>query len=144
MIEMDDLGPAGSVKVTPGAGRAPGPGGGGSGGGGGAGEGTGPPKPVSIASIKRRAMPIGDTDFTRIGDYPVEARQKRIEGDVIVELIVDERGRVIRRRVVKGLGHGLDQRALAMARKLRFEPAIDANDRPVTSKVPWTFTFTLP
>jgi TonB family protein len=62
----------------------------------------------------------------------------------VVKLIVNDKGAVISRKIVKGPGFGLNKRALSLARKLRFTPAIDTDDRPVTSVVVWTFTFALP
>lgn len=106
-------------------------------------QGTGGPRPVSIASIKKRARPLNpDLDTSKL--YPDEARRLGIEGQVKVYLVVDETGRVVRRRVTKSLGHGLDQVALELAKKLRFEPAIDTEGRPVSDKLEWTFTFVLP
>jgi TonB family protein len=107
--------------------------------------GTGPPRPVSVASLKRQPMPIGDTDYIDLGrDYPAEARRRGIEGAVRVRLVVDERGRVRSTSLVSSLGYGLDELALRRARDLRFEPAIDTNDQPVAAVVVWTFNFALP
>ncbi|MFO0606931.1 MAG: energy transducer TonB [Polyangiales bacterium] len=56
-------------------------------------------------------------------DYPDAAREEGIEGRVRVELTLDDEGRVTGARVLQGLGHGLDEAALAAARGARFEPA---------------------
>jgi outer membrane biosynthesis protein TonB len=37
-------------------------------------------------------------------------------------------------RVVKGLGHGLDESAMAAARQIRFKPAKTADGQPVDSQ----------
>ena len=133
--------------------RAPGgKGKGGTGGGKGTGGGgTGPaaapapPAPVSVASIKTMPQPVGDTDFIEAHkDYPAEAKQLGIEGQVKVEVLVDAAGNVAKKRLVTRLGHGLDELALRLAARLRFRPAIDTTDRPVPATVVWTFTFTLP
>jgi TonB family protein len=55
--------------------------------------------------------------------YSDEARMLRIEGVVTVEATIDSDGSVKRLRVVKGLGHGLDQNALLAVRDWRFIPA---------------------
>ena len=102
-------------------------------------------RPLSVASIKRRPKPIGDTDFVDARkDYPPEARRRSIEGSIKVRLVVDEKGAVTQRKLLKKLGHGLDELALRLAAKLRFEPAIDTDDKPVAAVVVWTFHFTLP
>lgn len=122
---------------------------GGNGGGTAAGTGAGsadpPPAPVSIATIKTRAMPRGDYGyFDASKDYPAEARQLGIEGAIRVRLIVDDAGKVKASQLLNGLGHGLDELALHRAALIEFEPARDTDNKPVTSVVVWTFTMTLP
>lgn len=102
------------------------------------------PKPVSIAAIKRRPMPIGNTDFISAKDYPAAAKQQNIQGQVKVRLIINDKGAVVKRTLIKRLGYGLDQLALKYAKRLRFKPAIDTNDKAVAAQIVWTFTFTLP
>ena len=55
--------------------------------------------------------------------YTSEGRQASIEGVVKLEVSVDEAGRVTQVRVVKGLGYGLDEAAVAAARQWTFKPA---------------------
>ena len=55
--------------------------------------------------------------------YPDEARKLGIEGEVLVEVIFQASGQVQTVRVVKGLGHGLDEAALRAAEQIRFKPA---------------------
>lgn len=54
--------------------------------------------------------------------YTAEAREANIAGKVRVELTVDATGKVASARVLEGLGHGLDEAALAAARAATFEP----------------------
>jgi protein TonB len=54
--------------------------------------------------------------------YTEDARQAQVEGVVRVEVTVDDQGRVIQARVLKGLGHGLDEAALAAVKKMTFAP----------------------
>ena len=56
--------------------------------------------------------------------YPDEARKLGIEGEVLVEVIFQASGQVQTVRVVKGLGHGLDEAALHAAEQIRFKPAL--------------------
>ena len=136
-----------AVRVGP---RPPGRigrGGDGGGTGAGVGSGTGPEiaAPVSVATIKQRALPKGDHGYFGAGkDYPAEARQLGIEGPLRVRLVVDATGRVTSAVLLNKLGHGLDELALRRARQIEFEPARDTSDRPVASVVVWTFTMTLP
>ena len=55
--------------------------------------------------------------------YTSEGRQASIEGVVKLEISVDENGRVTQVRVLKGLGYGLDESAVAAARQWTFKPA---------------------
>lgn len=119
--------------------------GGGTGGASGAGSEVAAPVPTSVATIKKRAMPKGDFGYWKAGkDYPAEAKQLGIEGKVLVRLVVDDTGKVRSTTLVSKLGHGLDELALARAKELAFEPAIDTDNRPVSSVVVWTFDMTLP
>ena len=55
--------------------------------------------------------------------YTDEARRQRIEGDVILEIVVRSDGSVGSIRVKHSLGGGLDQRAIDAVRQWRFNPA---------------------
>jgi protein TonB len=56
--------------------------------------------------------------------YTEAARAAAVEGKVRVELTVDEAGRVVSVRVLSGLGHGLDEAAVAAAKAATFQPAV--------------------
>jgi TonB family protein len=55
--------------------------------------------------------------------YTDEARQKRIEGEVLLEVVLEANGKLHVVRVVRGLGHGLDDAAVRAAEQIRFKPA---------------------
>ncbi len=50
----------------------------------------------------------------------------KIEGEVLLEAIFSFSGEVRVLRVLRGLGHGLDECAVAAARQIRFQPAQNA------------------
>src|SRR5258706_354654 len=54
--------------------------------------------------------------------YTDEARSGQIEGAVRVEITVDDTGKVIGVKVLRGLGYGLDDAAVAAAKQMTFEP----------------------
>jgi protein TonB len=64
--------------------------------------------------------------------YTDAARTAQIEGVVRIELTVDEQGGVIDVKVLRGLGYGLDESAVAAAKKLAFEPGTRCNKAAVT------------
>jgi periplasmic protein TonB len=56
-------------------------------------------------------------------DYTEEARRRSLAGEVVLEIVVKSDGRVGAVRIVRGLGAGLDQRAVDAVRQWRFSPA---------------------
>ena len=62
--------------------------------------------------------------------YSEEARALKLEGEVVLEVEFCAKGDVKVLRLVKGLGHGLDESATRAARAIRFKPA-QSNGRPV-------------
>ncbi len=65
--------------------------------------------------------------------YTSEARQLRIEGDVLLDVIFGANGQLHVLRVVRGLGHGLDEAAVQSAQQIRFKPAMHEG-RPLDSE----------
>ncbi len=55
--------------------------------------------------------------------YTPEARRLRVEGEVLIEVVFTASGSLHINRVVKELGYGLDDAALAAAQRIRFHPA---------------------
>jgi len=64
--------------------------------------------------------------------YTDEARKLHIEGEVLLEVQFGASGQLRVLRVVRGLGHGLDEAAMAAAQKIRYKPATRAG-QPVDS-----------
>ncbi len=58
--------------------------------------------------------------------YTDEARALRIQGDVVLEVIFQASGKIRVLRVVRGLGHGLDESAKRAAEGMQFTPAREA------------------
>src|SRR5579872_5821365 len=56
--------------------------------------------------------------------YTDEARSMKLEGEVLLEVSFSANGTLHVNRVVRGLGHGLDEAAIAAANKIRFKPAL--------------------
>jgi len=56
-------------------------------------------------------------------EYTEEARRRSVTGDVLLEIVVRSDGSVGDVRLVRGLGSGLDQRAVQAVRQWRFDPA---------------------
>jgi TonB family protein len=56
--------------------------------------------------------------------YTEEARNLKIEGEVLLEVILQASGSLRVVRVVRGLGHGLDDSAVKAAEQIHFKPAM--------------------
>lgn len=75
-------------------------------------------------------------------EYSDEARRARLQGTVVLAIDVDVNGGVANVRVVRSLGLGLDERAIAAVMKWKFRPAM-AGGRPVTAPAQALVTFHL-
>ena len=56
--------------------------------------------------------------------YTDDARHARIEGEVLLEVVLEASGHIRVLRVVRGLGHGLDESAVRAAEQISFKPAM--------------------
>jgi TonB family protein len=56
--------------------------------------------------------------------YSEEGRAKHIEGEVLLEVVFEASGKLRVLRVVRGLGHGLDESAVQAAEQIQFKPAL--------------------
>jgi periplasmic protein TonB len=82
----------------------------------GGGTGGGPYRPgsgIAAPELLREVKP----------DYTEEARRRGLTGDVVLEIVVRSDGRVGSVKVTRGLGAGLDERAVDAVRQWRFSPA---------------------
>jgi TonB family protein len=61
-------------------------------------------------------------------EYSEEARRERIQGIVVLALIVDKSGRPQNIKVVSPLGYGLDEQALNTVKTWKFEPSLKAGE----------------
>ncbi|HKH43333.1 MAG TPA: TonB family protein, partial [Thermoanaerobaculia bacterium] len=89
-------------------------------------------------------MPPIPLDMPRFS-YPAAARGQGLEIDVRLDLLVDERGKVIEAVVREGdtAGLGFNETALAAARRLSFQPAT-RGDEPVKMWTEMIFQFSDP
>jgi TonB family protein len=74
--------------------------------------------------------------------YTPEARKKKIEGNVTLTIVVDKKGDVADAKVVKGLGYGLDENAIAAVKEWKYKPA-EKDGEPIAVKMEVTVDFFL-
>jgi len=113
----------------------------------GLGDGTGPGigKGPGPGSISYKALGITQEPkllHAEEPQYSDEARQARYQGSVLLAIEVDVNGRVTNVRVMRSLGLGLDEKAIAAVLKWKFRPAM-AGGRPVTAPAQVQVTFHL-
>jgi TonB family protein len=90
-------------------------------------------RPAPAAARAAREVPV-ETPLEILSkptpEYTEEARKLKIEGDVVLDIEFCSTGEIRVKRVVRGLGHGLDEAATRAAQGMRFKPA-QSNGRPV-------------
>lgn len=76
--------------------------------------------------------------------YSGEARRLQIEGEVVLEMLFPASGKPRVLRVIRGLGHGLDENAVNAAVAIRFRPAVQrgaAVDTVATVRIEFQLAF---
>jgi TonB family protein len=63
-----------------------------------------------------------------------------LQGNVVVEITIDERGNVVNERLLNGLDHGVDEKVIATLKTWHFRPAT-ADGVPIASKQDVYFHF---
>jgi TonB family protein len=89
---------------------------------------AGIPAVTTVAPVQRAvAEPASATNLEVLSKPPVqytsEAREMRVQGDVVLRVTFTAGGRVLVQGLVHGLGHGLDEEARRVAGQIRFRPA---------------------
>ena len=82
--------------------------------------------PVDLYSIGKSAIDLGPVLVHRVEPvYTEQARREKIQGTVVLRVEIEETGLIPREqiRVLRSLGHGLDEAAVTCVSKWRFRPA---------------------
>jgi TonB family protein len=114
-IESHGAGKGGGMGTGTGTGIGEG-GGPGIGRGSGGGTGGGPYRPGSGIEPPRLVREVK-------ADYTEDARRRSLQGEVVLEIVVRSDGTVGDVKLIKGLGAGLNERAVQAVREWRFSPA---------------------
>lgn len=126
VVGPPSMGNGSGTGLGAGSGSGLGPGSGGNTGGGIRRIGGGVSAPVVIFSVEP--------------EFSEEARKAKVAGNVLVAIIVDVNGRPQNVRVIRGIGMGLDEKAIEAVRQYRFKPAME-NGRPVPVEVNFDVNF---
>ena len=121
-LSRDDagIGRGGGAGVGSGAGGGLGPGRGGNLGGGNMGIGGGGSVEPMTASLKPTIL------YREKAKYTEEARQNKVQGSVVLQVVFHANGTITDIRVVRGLPDGLTEKAIEAAKRIRFQPAVRA------------------
>jgi TonB family protein len=130
------IGRGGGQGVGSGDGGGLGPGRGGNAGGGDMGLGGGGGIQPMSANLKPTIL------YKEKAKYTEEARQNKIQGTVVLNVVFTADGRITSIRVVRGLPDGLTEKAIEAAQKIRFNPAVK-NGAPVSVRGNLEFSFNL-
>jgi TonB family protein len=80
--------------------------------------------------------------YREAAKYTEDARNNRIEGVVVLSVVFTLRGSITNIRVIRGLPHGLTEKAIEAAHKIRFNPAVK-DGAPVNVRGSLEFSFKL-
>ncbi|MGH2567117.1 MAG: energy transducer TonB, partial [Bacteroidota bacterium] len=76
-----------------------------------------------FVAVEDLPEPVGGIQgIQRLVVYPEIAKRAGVEGTVFVEAFVDETGNVTKTQLVKGIGAGCDEAAMAAIQKTKFKP----------------------
>jgi TonB family protein len=103
----------------------------------------GPSAPAQAASSFHERPPTSLEVLSKPPvQYTSEARQLKVQGDVVLRVTFTASGQVVVKGIVHGLGHGLDEEARRVAQQIRFRPAT-RNGQSVDTTTNITITFQL-
>jgi TonB family protein len=101
---------------------------------------------VALPTPQRSVAGPPPTDLILISkptpQYTSEAKQLKVQGEVILRVTFSASGQVVVQGIVHGLGHGLDEEARRVAQQIRFRPAT-RNGQAVDMTTNITITFQL-
>ena len=103
------------------------------------GDGHGPEKGVWYA---RDEVTMPRAIYSPNPEYTEPARKAKVNGVVVLKVTVDPSGDVGDVKVVKGIGYGLDESAIATVRTWKFKPG-SKDGNPVKTEVPVEIDFRL-
>jgi len=84
-----------------------------------------------------RLLEVANPEYTDV------AKKKKIEGQVVLDIVVDKKGNVVDAKVKKGLGYGLDENAVAAVKVWLYKPAENKDGQPVPVHMEVTTDFYL-
>jgi TonB family protein len=112
-----------------------------------------PPKYALVATL---SVSPGPTPRLAVGEgyprlvskvdpeYTEQARRSGLRGTVLLRTVIDENGMPTQIAVIRGLGSGLDEKAIECVKQWRFRPAVKKDGHPTPVEVSLEVNFGLP
>jgi TonB family protein len=88
-------------------------------------------RPPELEHLGRPSVP--QLIYGPPAEFTDQARRKKIQGVVILRITVSETGQVTDAVVTKGLGYGLDEKAIETVHRWKFKPALKDGEPTSTS-----------
>ncbi|OGL41476.1 MAG: hypothetical protein A2161_09485 [Candidatus Schekmanbacteria bacterium RBG_13_48_7] len=99
----------------------------------------GPAGPIALSQVERPPIPLYQPE----PNYSELAKQARIEGKVILRIVVNKKGNVSDIKIMKSMGNsGLDESAIESVKQWRFKPGY-SNNEPVDVYIDVSINFHL-
>ena len=100
---------------------------------------------IAVVSLRQEIRHISELRLIHKAEpqYTKEARAAKIQGEVFLSLMIGVDGVPSDIKVDRGLGMGLDEKAVECLQQWRFKPAIDYFGEPVSAKAKVEINFRL-
>lgn len=100
-------------------------------------------EPVFFVAVEQQPEPIGGLEgIQKRIVYPEIAKRAGVQGRVFVKAFVDENGNVVKTELLKGIGAGCDEAAMAAVQNTKFTPG-KQRGKPVKVQVSIPIVFKL-
>ena len=96
----------------------------------------------SVDSIEYNSLPIPEVIIEDNIIYPILAFRAGVEGDVIIQFCVDDKGTPENFKIIEGRGAGLEDEAIAAIKNIKFKPAT-LNEEKIKCELELTIKFEL-
>lgn len=101
----------------------------------------------TLKVVKNQPTGVTKAKVTNLGDvitsdfYPVELRQQGIEGEVLVDVWISDKGQVVKYEIIEASHEMLEKLVISHIALLEFEPAKNAQGISINSisKLPFQF-----
>ena len=84
------------------------------------------------------ALGTGDVNIALLAHFPtpkpdLSQLPRGTRGDVVLDIVIDETGKIVHLSIARGVGHGVDESVIATVQQWTFHPAT-RNGKPVASE----------